>query len=128
MAIIGILAAVAIPRFFDRNVFESRGFHDQLLATLRYAQKAAIAQHGYVCVAFAANSVTLTTGATATCGTALIGLDGQAYAIGSNQTNYLGNFNFDPLGRPSTTPISISVNGYTDAIVVEQETGYVHSP
>ena len=37
MIIAGILAAMALPRFFDRNIFESRGFHDQVISTLRYA-------------------------------------------------------------------------------------------
>ena len=64
MVIIGIIAAVAAPRFFDSNVFQSRGFADQVQATLRYAQKAAIAQRRFVCVAFTGNSITLTIGAT----------------------------------------------------------------
>ena len=71
--ILGILAAIAAPRFFDRNVFASRGFHDQVIATLRHAQKTAIAQRSFVCVAFSAvgvtpGTVTLTTGANNTCG------------------------------------------------------------
>ena len=42
MVIVGILAVFVVPRFFDANVFQSRGFADQVQATLRYAQKEAI--------------------------------------------------------------------------------------
>ena len=38
MIVIGILGAVAAPRFFNTNVFQSRGFADQAQATLRYAR------------------------------------------------------------------------------------------
>ncbi len=59
MVIVGILAVFVAPRFFDANVFKSRGFADQVQATLRYAQKEAIAQHRNVCVAMTASAVTL---------------------------------------------------------------------
>lgn len=60
MVVIGILAVAALPRFFDQNVFEARGFLDETRALLRYAQKTAVAQRRTVCVAFAANGVVLT--------------------------------------------------------------------
>jgi MSHA pilin protein MshC len=43
IVIIGILAAVAGPRFFDRQVFDERLFYEESLAALRYAQKLAVA-------------------------------------------------------------------------------------
>jgi MSHA pilin protein MshC len=45
LVIMGILAAVAIPRFFDRETFDARGFSDQARSMIRYAQKVAIAQN-----------------------------------------------------------------------------------
>src|SRR3990172_5530191 len=60
MVITGILAVAAISRFFDRQTFESRGFYDETLAALRYAQKTAIAQRRNVCVTFTTSSATLT--------------------------------------------------------------------
>lgn len=130
ITILGVLATMAAPRFFDRSVFDSRGFYDQVIASLRYAQKAAIAQHRFVCVAFTANSVTLTTGATAACGANLTSPSGQSpYAIAAPGGVTLGgtaNFNFDALGRASVAQ-SITVSGYTaNPIIVEAETGYVH--
>ncbi|MEK7810720.1 MAG: prepilin-type N-terminal cleavage/methylation domain-containing protein, partial [Pseudomonadota bacterium] len=44
MVIVGILAVVALPRFFDKNTFDSRGYADQVISTLRFAQKVAVAQ------------------------------------------------------------------------------------
>ncbi|BBI98647.1 hypothetical protein FGKAn22_03400 [Ferrigenium kumadai] len=128
MMIIGILAAVVAPRFFDNNVFQSRGFADQVRASLRYAQKVAIAQRRFVCAAFTNNSVTLTVGATAACGTNLQSPDGAAaYVIvaPSNVTfaTQPANFNFNEFGRPSAA-VSGVIDGST--IAVEAETGYVH--
>ena len=41
----GLLAAVAIPRFFQQDSFDARSFADQNVSMLRYAQKLAIAQN-----------------------------------------------------------------------------------
>ncbi|WP_101481745.1 Tfp pilus assembly protein FimT/FimU [Janthinobacterium sp. 61] len=41
----GILAAVAMPRFFQQDSFDARSFADQNVSMLRYAQKLAIAQN-----------------------------------------------------------------------------------
>jgi MSHA pilin protein MshC len=42
IVIIGILAAFAVPRFFDAQVFEERGFYEEVAASLRYGQKIAV--------------------------------------------------------------------------------------
>lgn len=135
MTIIGILAAVVAPRFFDNNVFQSRGFADQVQATLRYAQKTAIAQRRFVCVAFSANSVTLTINAAASCpGGSLASPSGDAtYSITAPSNVAFSptpaGFYFDALGKPSfANKQTITVNNAPNSIVVETETGYVHSP
>ena len=128
IVIVGILAAVAAPRFFDNNVFQSRGFADQVKASLRYGQKVAIAQNRFVCAAFTANSVTLTVGVTAACGSVLQPPSGGAsYVItapsGITFAAQPANFNFDPIGRPSAATAGLIG---TTAITVEAQTGYVH--
>ncbi|MBI5889672.1 MAG: prepilin-type N-terminal cleavage/methylation domain-containing protein [Nitrosomonadales bacterium] len=140
IVIIGIISVTAIPRFFDKNVFDSRGFYDQVISTLRYAQKTAVAQHRLVCVAFAADRITLTIDASippdGACDAApagnLTGPSGQTpYTVTAPSgvtfvVPAVGTtFSFDALGRPSATPV-ISVSGYSTAITVEAETGYVH--
>ena len=147
IVLLGILAAMAAPRFFDRNVFDSRGFYDQVISTLRYAQKTAIAQRRFVCVQFSAinvipGTVTLSTGLDNSCGTPLLGPSGQP--LSNSKASFSATYadlSFDCLGRPrsvgaavacnSTAGIlaaatPISVNGYVTAITVERETGYVH--
>ena len=129
IVIIGILAAVVLPRFFDRNTFDSRAFHDQTVSILRYAQKAAIAQRRFVCVAFTANSVTLMQGQTSACGATLSGPTGGApYAViapaGVTLAGFV-DFNFNARGVASSAQ-NIAVSGYPAPIIVEAETGYVH--
>jgi MSHA pilin protein MshC len=149
IVIVGILAVVVLPRFYGVNVFNSRGFADQVQATLRYAQKEAIAQHRNVCVAMAANDITLTIAnaipslATSPCNTNLA-LPGQATNIISTPSAAITltlapaippTFIFGALGKPwdaaGVIPSAqklIAISGATNNIVVEAETGYVHSP
>lgn len=144
MVIVGILAVVVAPRFFDANVFKSRGFADQVQASLRYAQKEAIAQHRNVCVAMTASDIILTiasaSGAGSACDTNLVSPTGQpsgcpsatykictpsaAITLASSPS---ANFNFDALGTTAVTQ-TVTVSGATNNIVVEAVTGYVHSP
>jgi len=144
MVITGVLAAVALPRFFMRGSFDSRAFNDQIVSTLRYAQKTAIAQHRNVCVTFAApapSTVTLTiaslNGPASLCDTALHSPTGTpAYVItapaaiaGSAFVGVPANFNFNALGRPSfvgAAPLAISVSGYALNVCVAPQTGYVY--
>ena len=150
MVIIGILAAVAVPRFFDNNLFQSRGFADQMQASLRYAQKAAIAKHRNVCVAFASApsaTVTLTmdsnTPADGVCNPAPAGNlpspTGDPYYVIAAPAGVLFDaaapavapvdFSFDALGRPAPNATqTINIVGVANGIVIEAETGYVHSP
>ncbi|NMM37557.1 MAG: prepilin-type N-terminal cleavage/methylation domain-containing protein [Glaciimonas sp.] len=138
MVIIGVLAVAAMPRFMDRKTFETRGFHDQTKSMLRYAQKTAIAQRRFVCVAFTSSSITLTidainNAATATCpGTALASADGKLTSVvtapsGITFSQTPADFSFGALGRPGfNTQQSISVVDVASAILIESETGYVH--
>lgn len=43
IVILGILGAMAGPRFFDNAAFDERAYADELASTLRYAQKVAVA-------------------------------------------------------------------------------------
>lgn len=137
MVIIGILAAVAIPRFFEADIFQSRGFADQVQAALRYAQKAAIAQRRNVCVAMTPGDITLTiasaSGTASACDTDLVSPTGESpYKITTPAASISlayssANFGFDALGGTAASQ-TITIAGATNPIVVEAETGYVHSP
>ncbi len=43
MVIVGVLSAIALPRFADTEPFAARGFYDEAAAAARYAQGLAIA-------------------------------------------------------------------------------------
>ena len=150
MVILGVLAVFAAPRMFNNDDFYARGFHDETLALLRYAQKTAIAQRRTVCVSFpTASTATLTMAkdpSTANCvtptTTALIGPNGLPTIIAKSPVTYSVTtpptaFNFDGLGRPITGWVdatgqsivmatqTIKINNSSD-VIVEASTGYVH--
>ncbi|NMM28411.1 MAG: prepilin-type N-terminal cleavage/methylation domain-containing protein [Glaciimonas sp.] len=133
LVITGIMTAVVAPKLMDNSDIQARGFADQVKVSLRYAQKTAIAQHRFVCVAFTASGITLTINAAATCpGTALASADGKLTSVvaapyGITFSPIPIDFSFGALGRPSfNVQQSISVVGVASAILIEAETGYVH--
>jgi len=142
IVVLGVLAVVAVPRIFSGSDVNARGFHDETLALLRYAQKTAIAQRRTVCVSFSSTSVSLAMAAAAgstdcASATPLTGPNGSATvnaragASFSNASPAMLAFNFNGLGQPvdgSGTPVSsrvIQISGAPD-VVVEAGTGYVH--
>ncbi len=124
--ILSILSITVAPKFFDNSVFQSRGFADQVLATLRYAQKSAIAQHQNVCVNLTTTTVTLKIDSA--CSSNLNLPDRQTNVLiaptGVTLATTATPLIFDALGRGTATNITIS--GVATAITVEAETGYVH--
>lgn len=137
LVMLGVLAVFAAPRVFNRSDFEARGFHDQTLSTLRFAQKTAIAQRRAVCVAFTATSVTLTRAsleADSNCDTPLKGSSGEAVLQAPANVAFTAApaaFRFDGLGQPlegvsTPAPRSIQVGNTDRTITVEAVTGYVH--
>jgi MSHA pilin protein MshC len=143
--IMGVLAVVAAPRIINTGDFYARGFHDETLSYLRFAQKTAIAQRRTVCVTFSTNSLTLTiASATASfnCTTAgaLIGPKGETTVTLSAKSTVAfaslpsppSDFNFDGQGQPITSlgaamaTQTFQVSGASNSITVETVTGYVH--
>ena len=150
IVLLGVLAVFAAPRFFNGTDFNARGFHDETLAFLRYAQKTAVAQRRTVCVTFLAQIPAgavlsiASVGASSTCDLSLIGpnkncpnaLGGSSGCInaksGVSYSTVPVNISFNGLGRPvgaaSTLTIQVATNGapIAQVISVEPETGYVH--
>jgi MSHA pilin protein MshC len=136
--LVGVLGVIAMPRFSNSDL-NARGFHDETLALLRYAQKQAIAQRRTVCVAFTSTTATLTiatAAAAATCASSaiLVGPRGESPATVTAKTGitYVAtpmDFTFNGLGQPSSgKTIQVANNGtaITLTITVEASTGYVH--
>lgn len=134
MVIAGILAAVAVPRLTQRSAFDSRGFADQLAATVRYAQKLAIAQRRDVFVQFSSGTAVLCYSAVSPCASPAPGPGGEKpYTVaapgGVSIASPVAVLRFDAGGRPLnlTTRLDIQVGGSGAHVVqVERETGYVH--
>jgi len=153
MVMLGVLAVFAAPRIFNSDDFYARGFHDETLGLLRYAQKTAVAQRRMVCVTFTAGpptaSATLSIASLegpSPCNTALIGpnkncTDGAP--VGSKgcitakpgivYSTVPGSLSFDGLGQPVdsagvplTSIAPIQVSSAAKFITVETVTGYVH--
>lgn len=140
LVLIGIVAAVAIPRFVGRDAFDARGYSDQFVGAFQYARQQAIAQRRTVCVAVAANgTVTLTRALVfeGVCGPALVDpargaafvltapKDGVAVAARAGTALPL-TLSFDALGRPNAAA-GVRIAGDIDRCMqVEATTGYVH--
>lgn len=133
LLIVGILAAIALPRFQDNTAFTQRGFYDEVKATLRYAQKLAIAKRREVCVAFPPGQVVLSFNPSTVAGAACSGsvnLPGQSapYVVNAPAGATLvssANFRFNGLGQPTPAPVTVSLSGRALPITVEAETGHV---
>lgn len=132
MVLVGVLAVFAAPRLFSSTDFYARGFHDETLALLRYAQKTAIAQRRTVCVSFTISSATLKVDndGSAGCEANLAGPRGETPGSitarsGVNYSALPSAMSFDALGRASLGQ-SIAVQGVGRSITVEAGTGYVH--
>ena len=141
MVIIGVLAVVALPRMFEREAFDERGFFDESIAAARYAQRLAIATGCDVEVSFGPPGYALNAragGCTSGAFTAPVphpSRPGQfsaappaGVAVGPAASWY-----FDKIGRPRDgagvllpAPASVTVGSRT--FTVEPETGYVHGP
>ena len=152
IVLLGVLSVFAAPRVFNNQDFYARGFHDETMAYLRYAQKTAIAQRRTVCVTFSANSLTLAAAlnpptaaaANADCATPAPSfrgpkgesppkLEAKGTITYTAATPATLNFNINGLGQPTTAAGAVltaartlQVNGATQSITVEADTGYVH--
>ena len=134
MVIAGILAAVAVPRLAQRSAFDVRGYADQLAATVRYAQKLAIAQRREVFVHLASSQAELCYNPVSPCLNPAPGPGGEKpYAVtapgGVSIASPIAALGFDAGGRPLnlTARLDIQVVGSgTHVVRVERETGHVH--
>lgn len=155
LVLLGILAAVALPRMGLLATLSAPVFRDHLLASLQYARKTAVAARRHVCVDIADGTVTFkmdtreADGATfpldctgnvplpvpgKECSPAaehkICSPGGIALAVSGNVTG----FAFDASGRTvkaddgsSLATVTLTVSGANGAssVVVESETGYV---
>jgi MSHA pilin protein MshC len=129
LVMLGVLAVFAAPRMLNSGDFKARGFHDETLAMLRYAQKTAIAQRRTVCVALNDGGVTLTMDTKAT---APDGVCDGALAPpntprgGTGLTGSVSAFQYLGLGSTNQRDNVVIAITKSSPITVEAATGYVH--
>jgi MSHA pilin protein MshC len=116
IVIVGILAAVAVPRFFDNATFQARAAADNVIAALRFGQKVAIAQHRNV-------DVNISSAADTNCATVLTGGNVNC-AISNSVPVAAATVTFNALGQRTNATASVTIG--TTTINIEAETGYVH--
>jgi MSHA pilin protein MshC len=136
IVIMGILASVAAPRFFERNAFDERGYYEDTLAALRYAQKLAVASGCQVQVTITASDYTLKQRAT-TCTSGAFTRD--VFNPGNPGNTYtkttpsgltlspVATLTFNGLGQVSGgATITLTGTADTRSITVVAETGFVY--
>jgi MSHA pilin protein MshC len=139
IVIMGVLAAVAAPRFFDDRTFLERGYYEELAAALKYSHKLAVASGCPVQVqvnaaGYQARQQAPLGGrcnpADATWSTGVALADGQVLS-GTSPIGVAAapavTFVFDALGRTNLAGNQIiSVGPF--AMTVGAESGYVEAP
>jgi len=127
LVIIGFLAAVVGPRFFDREVFDERLFFEETVSAVRYAQKLALASGCLTQVGLGAGGYHLRRAANCTSGSfsaEVQGPDGQTpfanNEVPAGVSVSANNFPvvFDSLGRPSSAA-SASIGAFTFSVTAE---------
>ena len=127
LVIIGILAAVVGPRFFDRRVFDERLFFEETVSAVRYAQKLALASGCLTQISLGAGGYHLRRAANCTSGVysaEVQGPDGQTpfantdlpAGVSVSATNF--PVVFDSLGRPSSAA-SATIGAFTFSVTAE---------
>ena len=127
------MAAVAIPRFVGKDAFESRGFHDESLGVVRFAQKTAIAWRRPIVVCVSATEISAISNNDCTAPAFVVhpatGGDLRSLAPDGVTLAPIGSFQFDGLGRPGAAVTIVLTSTIADdparQILVASETGYV---
>ncbi len=140
IVLVGILAAVAGPRFFQLRDFSERGFFDAALSGARFAQKLAVASGCNTRIQFSAGGFALNQANTCQ-GTAFTRdvarpTDGQPFVETAPTGIAVANaaVYFDAAGRPRDPATSLLLAADTDVAIgarvlrIARETGYTHPP
>lgn len=155
IVLIGIVSTIAVNRFFDRSSFDVDAWNEQARATVRYGQKAAIAQNRDVFVLLTPNRIALCFENNSACPAASQvpapgGANNASAATraacasaswmcagrpdGVTMAVSVPTLQFDSLGRASAPgsaadaalTLTMGGDGSTRSMTVERETGYVN--
>ena len=135
ITLLGVLSFAAASRLSDRDEVNAHGLSEELANTLRFAQKAAVAQRRNINVLIdaAGGRVRVCLDSADPCLQPILSPSGGALLVlapnGIALTSTTAQFSFDALGRPSAASgVSITAaasDGTQFAVRVEAESGYV---
>ena len=139
IVIVGILAAIAVPRVADNQVFEERGFYEEVVAALRYGQKIAVGSGCPVQISIDASGYALAQQTVlanrcdpgdSSYAVPVLLPDGQAAAGSTPAGVTLGpvvTYEFDGLGQTDLgADLTVSVGSLS--LIVQAQSGYVLTP
>ncbi len=125
--LLGILSAIAIPRLFNLNNYQTRAAYDEVVGAVRYAQKLAVASGCPVRVQLAAGGYSLQQ--RADCDTGIFADISADHPVSSSNFDSVAlsptAFTFDAMGR-SSKEVDIDVGDLSFTVVAA--TGYVDAP
>lgn len=140
MSLIGIMAFFALPKLTQVMSLQSSGYKDQVMATIDYARKIAVAQRRHVCVSIGATTITVTSDR----GLPVNHTNGNCPSTlplpsGSNVVTAPANVSVSPavvldfdaegrpvMGAPATITLTNSAVSQSSTLTIEAESGYVH--
>ncbi len=127
LVVLGILAAVAVPVFFNVGTYKERAAYDEVATALRYAQKLAVASGCAVQVDISGSGYAVQQRETGCTGGNFVTVSGHPVTSGSFSDVSISpstSVVFDAMGRGSGATLSIAGKNIT----VIAETGYVDAP
>jgi prepilin-type N-terminal cleavage/methylation domain-containing protein len=140
LVLVGILAAMAVPKFNAALSARDEGWRDALVSGLRYAQKSAVSHRRLVCMDLGASTITLNIASAnpaTSCNTALQGPENSTNVFATASTSPgtavspAGTLYFQPDGRVTSDGAgntaanrTITANGIASISIVG-ETGHV---
>lgn len=134
IVIIGILAVVVGPRFFDRRVFDERLFYEESLAAVRYGQKLAVASGCPIRASVGSTGYALSYAAL--CGglvadSPVANPSGGNYSAGNPQNVAISspglNVVFDALGSAAGANNTVSFGANAFTLSVHPSTGFIET-
>lgn len=139
MVVIGILAAIAVPRLGQLDAFTSSAYRNEILSALHHAQKSAVSHRRLVCATVNAQNIVLQVAQAPgdqACARAFPSPDGTPYASHGNERAKNGPLvgiplYFQPSGEITTNAAgtvfaagAIGIDGQRD-IAIDGSTGHV---
>jgi len=125
LVLLGIVSAVALPRFFNVDGYRTRAAYDEVAGAVRYAQKLAVASGCDVQVQIVNDGYALQQHQTSCSSGGFVNISDHPMTNNTFSNINLSpttSFIFDSMGRSSS---ALTVNVGSESFAVIAETGYV---